>query len=130
MRKVSQAAVDVDIDAITADVREMMEPQLEYLAERVADEARRTSEFADKTGELRRSISAKKSKFEDGGYIVIAKAQHAHLVEFGHVQVTKNGDVVGSVAARPFLRRAKDKVLRTAVREIQARIGGAFDERG
>ena len=60
---------------------------------------------------LRRTIRPSKSKFEYGGYIVLATAPHAHLVEYGHAMVTHEGDTIGHVPAHSFLRRAKNEVL-------------------
>ena len=45
---------------------------------------KQTSAFADKTGNLRESIRKEKSLFEQGGFVIVADAPHAHLVEYGH----------------------------------------------
>lgn len=62
------------------------------------------------TGKLESSLNNKKKKIgEITAYEISAggsKAPHAHLVEFGHRQVSKDGTVVGDVPARPFLRSA------------------------
>jgi hypothetical protein len=81
-------------------------------------EAKRTSSFIDKTGNLRRSIRKLKSKFADGGYIIVAsgrnvkggeKGYHAHLIEFGHVKVLWGSRTGERVPARPFMRPAAEK---------------------
>lgn len=56
----------------------------EAVARPVEARAVSTTAFRDETGKLRKSIKALKSKYEGGGWIVRAKAPHAHLVEFGH----------------------------------------------
>lgn len=122
--------VILPLQEIEQEVRAEFDRMLGPIAERVAAEARATSAFADKTGKLRKSIKARKSKFQDGGWIVVARSPHAHLVEFGHTSVNSNGLVTGSVPAHPFLRPARDRVARSVVREIRARMGGAYDERG
>uniref|UniRef100_B8DS59 Phage protein, HK97 gp10 family n=1 Tax=Nitratidesulfovibrio vulgaris (strain DSM 19637 / Miyazaki F) TaxID=883 RepID=B8DS59_NITV9 len=127
---VSSVTVDIPDEAVAEQVRAMLEPELEMLAERIASDARNRAAFTDRTGKLRKSIKARKSKFEGGGYIVVARAPHAHLVEFGHAMIDVNGRTVGHVAAFPFLRPARDRVMRAAIHEIQARLGGAYDERG
>lgn len=93
---------------------------LSKIADFVRDEAKRSSDFADKTGNLRRSIRKRKSKYEHGGFIVSASGRnttedgtgngyHAHLVEYGH-EVHSHGKPTGKRAApHPFLRNAADK---------------------
>ena len=67
--------------------------------------------FADKSGNLRKSIKGKRSKFDKDTHIVGAFAPHAHLIEHGHdVTVDKNGTVVGHAPARPFLGPAAEAV--------------------
>lgn len=83
----------------------------------VRNEAKATSRFVDKTGNLRRSIRRRKSKFINGGYLVIAtgkaaegkKGYHAHLVEFGHVKVLWGHRTGGRVAGRKFMEEAAKK---------------------
>ena len=94
----------------------------------VRDEAKRTSDFIDKTGNLRKSIRKRKSKFVDGGYIVIAsgrnrgkdKGFHAHLVEFGHLKVLWGRRTSEHVAPRPFMRNA----LERGIAYLRSKIGG------
>lgn len=94
----------------------------------VRDEAKRTSDFIDKTGNLRKSIRKRKSKFVDGGYIVIAsgrnrgkdKGFHAHLVEFGHLKVLWGRRTSERVAPRPFMRNA----LERGIAYLRSKIGG------
>lgn len=72
------------------------------IAKNVARDAR--GKVKVKTGNLRKSIRAKKSKFEGGGAIVVASAPHAHLVEYGHK----------GAPAKPFLRPALDQTMAEA----------------
>lgn len=88
---------------------------LEEIAGDVEREAKATDFPTSKTGALKKSISTQKSLYEGGGYIVKATAPHAHLVEFGHIMVTRGGRVVGHVPAHPFLHKARNKVLRRAI---------------
>ena len=83
------------------------------LAERVKVEAKNSTAFEDETGALRKSIRVRKSRFQDGGYIVFSKVPYAHLVEYGHALV-RNKKVVGHVPAHPFLRPALEKVMASA----------------
>lgn len=88
--------------------KDVIDDFLRGVAKQTATNARRTAAFVDKTGNLRRSIRMKKSKFVDGGFIVTAtgrgkdKGYHAALVEFGHG--IKNSDK--RVPPHPFLRPA------------------------
>jgi len=64
-------------------------------------------------GDLKASIKAFKSKFKDGGAIVLAgskKAFYAHMVEYGTVVM----------APKPFLRPALMKSKNASVKIIQA----------
>ena len=129
-----------DFREIIGKLNAVIQDESLAIAEEVAADAQGTLEFRDYTGtsresewhkrnfpnapSLRKRIRAKKSKYEDGGAIVIASAPHAHLVEFGHVMV-KNGKVLpGSVPAHPFLRPAVSKRLQEAIQ----RIGRAIQE--
>lgn len=110
-RPSAKVTVDIDPKALAEGMAKMLEPQLKDVAGEIAEEARATSAFADKTGNLRKSIKVRKSKFENGGYIVLSTAPHAHLIEFGHDMVTRKGRKVGEVPPYPFLRPAANKVF-------------------
>lgn len=56
------------------------------------------------------------------------KGAHAHLVEFGHRQVTKDGRVVGNVPAHPFARPAIRAKRSEAIRIIEDRLREAVEE--
>ena len=97
--------------------KEALDGFLSEVATHVRDDAKNTAAFIDRTGNLRKSIRKKKSKFIDGGYIVSAtgrnrtgdKGYHAHLVEFGHVKVLWGRRTKGRVPPHPFIRPALDK---------------------
>jgi len=107
---------DLDgLDASLAEIMDAVDQNLEAVGQVVEAEAKISAAFQDKTGKLRKSIKLKKSKFEDGGYIVQARAPHAHLVEYGHVLIAW-GRVTGKrVPPKPFLRPALEKGIRYAV---------------
>lgn len=100
---------------------------LEEAVNIVFEEAKRTAEFVDKTGNLRKSIKKKKSKFPDGGFIVKAsgtgraKGYHAYLVEFGHVMWLDGKETSKRVPAHPFLRPALEK----GIAHIEKQLRGA-----
>jgi HK97 gp10 family phage protein len=106
------------LDAQFGEVVAAIEANLETVAANVAANAKSSAAFADKDGNLRKSISYKKSKFENGGFIVAARAPHAHLVEFGHVMLNKFGapTKLRRVPAHPFLRKAVEQGIKEAVR--------------
>ena len=108
---------DDDIRTMLHGVYADVDRALEAIAHRVADRARHSTAFNDTTHSapgykhLRQSIKVKKSKYEDGGWIVLATASHAGLVEYGHAMVTHDGRTIGHVPAHSFLRSAKNEVL-------------------
>lgn len=109
-------ATDLDgLDASLAEIMDAIDKNLEATAQFVEQEAKVSAAFQDKTGKLRKSIKLKQSKFEDGGWIVVARAPHAHLVEFGHVKWLWGKPTSGRVPPKPFLRPALEKGIRYAV---------------
>jgi len=124
---ISTANLAKEFDIALGDILDAVDQNLEAVAELVYQEAKTTTAFRDKTGNLRRAIRLRKSKYQDRGYIVIATGRnkeeggagyHAHLVEFGHVMLAwgrvtkKNG---GRVDKHPFMRPAKEKGIRKAI---------------
>jgi len=115
-----------DIDSGFADQlkgnKDAIDNTLNKTASFVAQHAKSTSAFIDKTGNLRKSIKKKKSKYPDGGYIVSAtgksgdgqKGYHAHLVEYGHV--ARDG---GRVPPHAFMRPALEVGKELAAAEIK-----------
>lgn len=102
---------------------EILGSNLEEVAVLVHHEAKTTAAFVDRTGNLRVSIRKRKSKFEGGGFIIVAsgrgkdKGYHAHLVEFGHVMLTHAGmpTKLGRVPAHPYMRPAAEKGIQKAI---------------
>jgi len=78
---------------------------------------------------LRHSIQVERSKFEGGGFIVTARAPHAHLVEKGHLLVTKDKNgivkVRGHVPPHAFLRPALDAARAKIIARLQVMKGAA-----
>lgn len=100
------------------DIFGTVDKALQKTADFVRDDAKTTAQFVDKTGNLRKSIRRRKSKFEGGGYIVVATGKnvdgaqgyHAHLIEYGHYIVTPSGRRTGrKTRPRPFMRQAAEK---------------------
>lgn len=111
---------DIDqIDAALGEILKAVDANLEATADYVEREAQTTSEFADKSGKLRKRIIKQKSKFEDGGWIVVARAPHAHLVEYGHVKFLWGKPTGERVRPHPFLRPALEKGIKYAVAKFR-----------
>ena len=118
--RVSRVAL-ADIDAALDEILAAVDADLSGIADYVEAEAKTTARFADKTGNLRKTIKKRKSKFPEGGYIVVATAPHAHLVEFGHAMWVKGVYVKDHVKPRRFLRTAKEKGWREAIRRFRGK---------
>ena len=118
--RVSRVAL-ADIDAALDEILAAVDADLSGIADYVEAEAKTTARFADKTGNLRKTIKKRKSKFPEGGYIVVATAPHAHLVEFGHAMWVKGVYVKDHVKPRKFLRKAKEKGWREAIRRFRGK---------
>ena len=94
--------VKIDTSQFEKELSDYLIENAEIIARQIAADAKATTAFKDDTGELRKSIKARKSKFEDGGWIVKAgskKAYHAWLVEHGSQKMS----------AKPYLRPALEK---------------------
>lgn len=116
----SKTTVDIDIEAITRQVARYTDEGIEAVAKEAAARAKASTAFVDDDGVLRESIKAQKSKKNkketSTSWIVKAGAPHSHLIEYGHAQVTKGGEVIGHVPAHPFLQPAVDSVMPEAER--------------
>ena len=102
-------------DESLGEIQKIIDANCSEVADLVTKVAQTTSAFSDKTGTLRGSIRKKKSKFENGGYVVESKAPHAHLIEYGHVKIAWGHVTGGRVPAHPFMRPAKEQGIRLAV---------------
>lgn len=120
----NDVTVDIPIEDIRAGVRAEIDSALGKVAAQVYEKAKATTAFRDKTGKLRRSIWIYRSKYENGGYVIYVKAPHSHLVEFGHVQVAKDGKtVLKQVPGKHFLRKARNAVRRKVDAMLQDMMG-------
>jgi hypothetical protein len=111
-----------DLDGLDASISEVMDAidqNLKDVANYVEAEAVNTLAYHDKTGMLRKRTKLRVSKFEGGGYIVQARAPHAHLVEFGHVMFLWGRPTGKRVKPHPFLRPALEKGIRYAVSKFK-----------
>lgn len=101
---------------IREKIRKGIDKGSEMVAQEVLTKAKNTTDFKDNTGNLRQSIKMFKSKFEKGGYVVMADAPHAHLIEFGHGGRSPAGP-------KPFMRNAlassKAKGKQTIMSEVK-----------
>lgn len=128
--------LDDQINKILWEIEGQSDAKIGDIAHEVAKTARDSSAFddykytareperakANRKGNpknLRKTIKAWWSK-QKQCWVVSASASNAHLVEFGHAQVSESGKVVGSVAAHPFLRPAVDDVVLKAKRILEA----------
>lgn len=119
MARVPKSSVRVNSDLIPEcmeAVRAAFQDFVPEIAAAVRDEAKASTEFKDKTGKLRKSIkdrhiTAEKATSSNDEWIVQARAPHAHLVEFGHAQVTKEGKTTGFTPGHPFLEPSLEKVM-------------------
>ena len=111
----NDVVVDIPIEDIRAGVRAEIDSDLGGIAAQVFEK-----------GRLRQSIWIYRSKYKDGGYVVYVKAPHSHLVEFGHVQVAKDGKtVLKHVPGKHFLRKARNAVRRKVDAMLQDMMGDA-----
>jgi len=117
------ANVRVNIDErVPQMVRDFVEANEEAVAKEIEENAKASSEFADKTGILRKRIKAKKSRYELGGWIVEARAPHAHLIEYGHELIDwRTNKRIGTVPPRSFLRTAKERAIASAMSKFGVR---------
>ena len=111
-----QVRIQID-EEVPKALKDFIIENEEKVAKMIEDRAKATTQFKDKTGRLRKSIKAKKSKYDEGGWIVSAIAPHAHLVEFGHDKIVPwiSPNSIGTVPPHPFLREAKESVINEAI---------------
>lgn len=80
------------------------------------------------TGNLKKSIRTKFSKDElgaDVGPTYGKGGSHAHLIEFGHRLVTKDGRSIGHVPAHPFIAPAAEEERPKYISDMKLAIRGA-----
>lgn len=125
MLKIDVELKEVNIDAQMHELVKAIDANLNVVAKEVYVEAKKSTAFEDKTGNLRRSITKRKSRFENGGYIVFAKGSnrskrlkgyHAHLVEKGHVMFLRGKPTGRRVPPHKFLEPALKKGMQMAIK--------------
>jgi hypothetical protein len=104
----AEARVSIDTSKFELELAKFINENSETIAKDIARDAKASVNVV--TGNLKKSIRAKKSKYEDGGWIVQATAPHAHLLEFGW----KTSHKGPSETAKPFLRPALDRNIERA----------------
>ena len=110
-------SVNIDLTEAEKMIANYLNEKSRDVAMQIKRDAKASTAFKDKTGRLRKSIRVKKSKFKDGGHIVLAGgkgARHAHLVEYGHGGPRP-------APPRSFLRAALDKNIEDAKRILGVR---------
>ena len=103
--------VEFDFSEIEQQIAEHINENAEIIAKQVKVDAK--ANIHNVTGNLKKGIKAKKSKYEDGGWIVLSTAPHSHLVEYGHGGPRP-------APPHPFLRPALDKNIEAARRQFGA----------
>lgn len=100
-----KTTVNIDTKEFENELAAFINENAEQIAKQIRDDAKASVNVV--TGNLKRSIKARKSKFDDGGWIVYCDYRigpHAHLLEFG----------TEKMAAHPFLRPALDRNIAAA----------------
>ena len=126
----STVKVDIDISAIIGEVKKAAKPGLVAVAQAVAAHARASSDFIDRTGQLRKSIRVE-DPAPEAPFVLVKAGQygaaddyspHAHLVEYGHLLTTADGRILGRVEPRPFMRNAAKAVSERAAETVAAAV--------
>jgi HK97 gp10 family phage protein len=132
------AQIEFDFSEMEKKVAEYINDNAETIAKQIARDAR--AKIHSVTGNLRKRVRAKKSKFDDGGWIVVSTAPHSMLVEYGGENVrqpltkkfmkfekygaqsgTFYGKEVAKMPAKPFLRPALNENIAAAKRLFGAK---------
>ena len=111
-------------DTLMREAPEAYKHELQKAGDVIENSAK--SKVNSVTGNLKSSFRTKEMFTEKKQKVSVmaggAKAPHAHLVEYGHRQVTSKGEVVGDVPAHPFLRPAfeehKEALVKSLVQAI------------
>ena len=114
-RTEGQVWVEIDTTEFEKELSDFLIENAETIAKQIARDAKATTAFKDVTGELRKSIRAKKSRYPDGGWIVRAggpKAAQAWLIENGR----SGGAGYPPMPAKPFLKPAMERNIDEAKR--------------
>ncbi len=76
-----------NVEPFVEELEVFLDEKAEIIAKQISRDAKASTAFKNESGRLRKSIRAKKSKFDGGGWIVRAGgkgAMQAWLVEHGH----------------------------------------------
>lgn len=108
------------LETLRSKAPDIYRTELEHAGEIIKNSAK--SKIHDDTGALSASVKTQ-SKFtvKKQQVSVIAggvQAPHAHLVEFGHRQITKTGQVLGDVPAHPFMRPAYEEYKEMLIQKL------------
>ena len=103
--------IELDFSEIEQKIAEHINDNAEIIAKQIRDDAKASVKVV--TGNLKKGIRAKKSKYDGGGWIVLGTAPHSHLVEYGHGGPRP-------APPHPFLRPALDKNIEAARRQFGA----------
>lgn len=108
------------LETLRTQAPDVYKTELEYAGEMIKNSAK--SKIHNETGALGASVKTQ-SKFTatKQQVSVIAggvQAPHAHLVEFGHRQITKTGQIIGDVPAHPFLRPAYEEYKEMLIQKL------------
>ena len=107
------AIVTWNVEPFMEELEKFLDEKSEIITKQIARDAKSmVPGFQDLSGNLRKSIRAKKSKYADGGWITRAGgkgAMQAWLVEHGHGPGTppKQGWYKGRVQPHPYLEPAR-----------------------
>lgn len=122
MNKIKVLVENIEgFDAQFLEVVAAIEGKEEQVASVIEASAKSTAAFIDRTGNLRASIKKRKSKYENGGFIVEAsgrgkaKGYHAANVEYGHVMIAWGRPTGRRVPAHPFMRPAAEEGIKKAI---------------
>ena len=110
------------LKALQIDVPQMYQSVLIKYGDRICDSYK--SKIHSVSGNLVSSAHVKRVFTEKTQRVsVIAggrKAPHAHLVEFGHRQISKTGEVVGFVNGKPYMRTSFEQTIPGLMSELES----------
>lgn len=104
--------VEFDLKEAEAMIAEYINENAEVIARQIVIDAKANIHNVNHV--LVKGIVAKKSKFEDGGWIVKSTKPHSHLVEYGHGGPRP-------APPHPFLRKALDSNIEAARAQFGAK---------
>ena len=109
----SEVRVSIDTREFEKKLSDYLDSNSETIAKEIARDARANPGFKDVSGKLRKSIRARKSRYEWGGWIVIMGgkgARQAYIIEKGR----DAGPGKSKAPAFKTLGNAKDRAINRA----------------